>query len=101
MHLFVVVPEVFGRKLPLRDAGGEVLPQAADREADLAAGVGGDGAVRIFCGFEELLGFLDQFLDDVHVQPQTLGLGANNATLPQRLLQGNVERLLKQHFSGT
>lgn len=46
---------------------------AADHEADLAGGVGGDGGVGVLDGGEDLLAVLHELGDERHVEPLVLG----------------------------
>ena len=48
---------------------------AAQHEADLAAGVGGDGAVGVVHHWEERLAEVSHLLDEVQVQPLALAYG--------------------------
>mmetsp|Transcript_22850 Transcript_22850/g.58213 ORF Transcript_22850/g.58213 Transcript_22850/m.58213 type:complete len:258 (-) Transcript_22850:349-1122(-) len=74
----------------------------AQHHADLAAGVGGDGGVRVRhrATGKHTLAHGGQRLDDVQVQPQALGLRAHDAPGAHRAVQRLEERLLKQHLGG-
>lgn len=74
---------------------------AAQHEADLAAGVGGDGAVGVFYHREQSLAELVHLLDKVQVQPLTFALTAEDPALPERCLHQLVVRLFKERLRRT
>jgi len=55
----------------LTHVAGSIL--AADHEADLAGGVGGDGGVGVLCDGEDLLAGLLEVGNQVKVKPLVLG----------------------------
>ena len=70
---------------------------AAQHEADLAAGVGGDGAVGVVHHREESLAELPHLLDEVQVQPLALTYGAwgEGRKRPDDVSAGRGRRLVQ------
>lgn len=60
----------------LADVAGGIL--AADHEADLAGGVGGDGGVGVFGDGEDLLAGLAEVGDQGEMEPLVFGCGMKN-----------------------
>jgi len=87
VDLRVVVPAqlVFLLRGPLAegllDVAAGVL--AADHEANLAAGIGGDGGVAVLGDGEDLLAVLLELADERHVKPLVLSLGTDDTALPK------------------
>ena len=75
-----------------------VLALGADHEAYLSARVSWYRTIGVAdrSGREDLLAKLVKLLDDVHVQPDALGLSANDASVAQSAVNQIKERLLEQ-----
>lgn len=71
----------------LLDVAGGVL--AADHEADLAGGVGGDGGVGVLSDGEDLVAGLLQVSDEREVEPLVLGC-VDEGTVPRNRAQNGL-----------
>lgn len=81
----------------LLDVGVGIL--GADHESDLAAGVGGDGGETVLDSGEQLAGEAHDLLDNGHVKPDALALGANDSSGMKSVLHQLKELGLEERGS--